>query len=91
MQGTRTGNWLTPSQAEHLINRLEVGTLKGRRDRAIANVGRREDRWCITDIRGKHGRIRTVPMPSWAKVAIDQRAASAAISRRAVFPRRQQG
>lgn len=51
----------------------------------FANVGRREDRWCITDIRGKHGRIRTVPMPSWAKVAIDRWAASAAISQRAVF------
>jgi site-specific recombinase XerD len=104
VQGTRTGNWLTKSQAEGLINRPDVTTLKGRRDRAIlatmigcglrreevarlefANVGQREGRWCIVDIRGKHGRVRTVPMPGWAKVAIDQWAASAEISQGAVF------
>jgi len=31
------------------------------------DVQQREGRWCIVDIRGKHGRIRTVPMPSWAR------------------------
>src|SRR5262249_8658245 len=42
-------------------------------------------RWCIVDIRGKHGRVRTVPMSSWAKVAIDEWAAAAEISEGAVF------
>ena len=32
---------------------------------------KRDGRWCIVDIRGMHGRVRSVPMPSWAKVAID--------------------
>src|SRR5262249_48020375 len=35
--------------------------------------------WCIVDLTGKHGRVRTVPMPSWAKVAIDGWAAAAGI------------
>jgi hypothetical protein len=25
----------------------------------------------IVDLVGKHGRVRTVPMPTWVKVAID--------------------
>ena len=31
-----------------------------------------EDRWVIADLVGKHGRIRTVPVPIWAKVAVDE-------------------
>src|ERR1035438_9074383 len=27
--------------------------------------------WCIVDLVGKHGRVRTIPMPTWVKVAID--------------------
>jgi site-specific recombinase XerD len=34
-------------------------------------IQQRDDRWCIVDLMGKHGRIRTVPMPTWVKVAID--------------------
>jgi hypothetical protein len=34
----------------------------------------------IVDIRGKHGRVRSVPMPSWAKAAIDEWVAAAEIS-----------
>ena len=37
-QGVRTGNWLSKSQAEQLINRPDTNTLKGRRDRAILAV-----------------------------------------------------
>ena len=104
VQGVRTGNWLTKSQAEKLINSPDVSTLKGRRDRAILavmigcglrreevaalqskDVQQREGRWCIVDIRGKHGRIRTVPMPSWAKVAIDEWAAATEITEGALF------
>ena len=110
VQGTRTGNWLTRTQAEKLINRLDTTTLKGRRDRDIlavmigcglrreevaklrfTHVQQREGRWCVVDIRGKHGRIRTVPMPSWAKAALDEWAAAAEISEGAVFRGRQQG
>ena len=30
-----------------------------------------EDRWVIADLVGKHGRIRTVAVPIWAKAAVD--------------------
>ena len=35
------------------------------------HVQQRDGRWCIVDLYGKHGRVRTVPMPTWVKVAID--------------------
>ena len=38
MEGVRTGNWLTKSEAERPINRPDTGTLKGCRDRAILAV-----------------------------------------------------
>jgi hypothetical protein len=31
----------------------------------------RDSRWCIVDLVGKHGRVRTIPMPTWTKNAID--------------------
>ena len=31
-----------------------------------------EDRWVIADLTGKHGRVRTVPVPYWAKAAVDE-------------------
>ena len=31
-----------------------------------------EDRWVIADLVGKHGRIRTVAVPFWAKTAVDE-------------------
>ena len=37
----------------------------------FSDIQQREGRWVIVDLKGKHGRIRTVPMPGWAKVAID--------------------
>ena len=61
------------------LRREEVAGLE------FAHIAQRESRWCIVDIRGKHGRVRTVPMPSWAKSAIDQWAAAAEISTGYVF------
>ena len=37
------------------------------------------------DLVGKHGRVRTVPMPTWVKVAIDAWATVAAIADGPVF------
>ena len=34
-------------------------------------IQQRDYRWAIIDLRGKHGRIRSVPMPTWGKLAID--------------------
>jgi site-specific recombinase XerD len=61
------------------LRREEVARLQ------FSHVQQRDGRWAIVDIRGKHGRIRTVPMPSWCKVALDQWAASAEISEGALF------
>lgn len=36
-----------------------------------AHVQQREGRWCIVDLRGKGNKVRTVPMPGWAKGALD--------------------
>src|SRR5450755_820235 len=37
----------------------------------FAHLQQREGRWCIVDLVGKHGRVRTAPMPTWVKVTID--------------------
>jgi site-specific recombinase XerD len=37
----------------------------------LAHVQQREGRWVICDLVGKGNRTRTVPMPSWAKAALD--------------------
>ena len=47
------------------LRRSEVAAL------TMPHVQQRDGRWCIVDLVGKHGRVRTVPMPSWVKVAID--------------------
>jgi integrase len=47
------------------LRRSEVANL------TIGHIQQREGRWCIIDLLGKHGRIRTVPVPAWVKVAID--------------------
>src|SRR5947209_5514518 len=48
------------------LRRSEVANL------TIKHVQQRDGRWCIVDLIGKHGRVRTVPMPSWVKNAIDR-------------------
>ena len=47
------------------LRRSEVAAL------TFAHVQQRDGRWGIVDLVGKHGRVRTVPMPTWVKVAID--------------------
>ena len=51
----------------------------------LEDIKLRECRWVIVDVRGKHGRVRSIPMPGWAKAAIDQWASSAEISTGPVF------
>ena len=46
----------------------------------FAHVQQRDGRWCIVDLVGKHGRVRTAPMPNWVKVAIDAWIATAAVA-----------
>src|SRR5258708_6331275 len=47
------------------LRRSEVAAL------TFAHVQQRDGRWCIVDLVGKHGRIRTMPMPTWVRVAIN--------------------
>lgn len=47
------------------LRRSEVAALTFR------HIQQRDGRWCIVDLVGKHGRVRTVPMPAWTKSAID--------------------
>jgi integrase len=61
------------------LRRSEVAAL------AFAHVQQRDGRWCIIDLVGKHGRVRTVPMPNWVKVAIDAWTSAAAIAEGQVF------
>jgi integrase len=37
----------------------------------FTHVQQRDGRWCIVDLVGKHGRVRTAPIPTWVKVATD--------------------
>ena len=47
------------------LRRSEVAAL------TFAHVQQRDGCWCIVDLVGKHGRVRTAPMPTWVKVAVD--------------------
>ncbi|MBV9503898.1 MAG: site-specific integrase [Acidobacteriia bacterium] len=46
----------------------------------VEDIQQRDGRWCIVDLAGKGKRIRTVPMPSWAKAAVDDWLAAAGFS-----------
>ena len=46
----------------------------------IASIQQRDGRWAIVDLSGKGKRIRTVQMPPWAKAAVDDWIAAAAIT-----------
>jgi len=61
------------------LRRSEVATLK------FAHIQQRDGRWCIVDLKGKHGRVRTMPMPAWVKVAIDAWTAITELSDGSVF------
>src|ERR1035437_10210698 len=61
------------------LRRSEVAAL------TIGHVQQRDGRWCIVDLVGKHGRVRTVPMPTWVKVAIDAWTSAAGVTGGQVF------
>ncbi len=46
----------------------------------VEDVQLREDRWVITDLLGKAGHVRTVPMPAWVKSAVDDWTSSGGIA-----------
>jgi len=52
---------------------------------SVFHIQQREGRWAIVDIVGKRDKMRTVPMPSWAKSAIDAWTFSARINEGFIF------
>jgi len=61
------------------LRRSEVAAL------TFTHLQQRDGRWCVVDLVGKHGRVRTAPMPTWVKVAIDAWALPADVTQGHVF------
>ena len=49
------------------------------------HIQQRDGRWVIVDMTGKGNRVRTVPIPSWVKLGIDEWATAANLSSGLVF------
>ena len=61
------------------LRRSEIANL------TFEHVTQRDGRWVIVDLLGKGGRVRTVPIPNWAKVAIDDWTQTANINQGFIF------
>jgi integrase/recombinase XerD len=61
------------------LRRSEVAAL------TFGHLQQRDGRWCIVDLVGKHGRVRTAPMSTWVKVAIDAWSLPAGVADGRVF------
>ncbi|MEZ4714390.1 MAG: tyrosine-type recombinase/integrase [Caldilineaceae bacterium] len=61
------------------LRREEVVTL------TMQHIQQREGRWLIVDLLGKRNKVRSVPMPSWAKAAIDAWTEEAGITEGYIF------
>jgi site-specific recombinase XerD len=61
------------------LRRSEVAAL------TAEHIQQRDGRWCIVDLVGKHGRVRTVPMPTWVKVAVDAWTSATSVANGHVF------
>jgi site-specific recombinase XerD len=51
----------------------------------VEHIQQRDGRWVIVDLVGKRNKIRSVPMPAWAKKAVDQWTTAAGIDSGMVF------
>jgi site-specific recombinase XerD len=63
------------------LRRSETANLK------FENIQQREGRWVIVDIIGKRDKMRSVPMPSWAKFAVDKWRETANLENSYIFRR----
>ncbi len=61
------------------LRRSEVAALTFR------HIQQRDNRWCIVDLIGKHNRVRTIPMPTWVKNAIDAWSSAAIVTEGHLF------
>ncbi len=51
----------------------------------IEDLQQRDGHWLLSDLTGKGGRIRTVPVPNWVKGAVDEWTGAAMIEEGAIF------
>lgn len=51
----------------------------------LADLQMRQGHWAVVDLIGKGGHVRTVPVPSWVKAALDQWTAAAGIAEGKIF------
>ena len=51
----------------------------------VAHIQQREARWVLVDLVGKRNKKRSVPMPTWAKAAVDQWCSAAGVVDGVVF------
>jgi integrase len=56
------------------LRRSEVAAL------TMGHIQQRDNRWCIIDLVGKRGRVRTIPMPTWVRGAVGAWTAAAGFS-----------
>ncbi len=61
------------------LRRSEVAGLQ------FSHIQQRDGRWVIIDLLGKRNRLRSVPVPNWAKAAIDEWAVTANIHEGYIF------
>jgi integrase len=91
-QGRRLLGCATPSTARELRDHAMVAVLIGcglRRGELLAlrleSMQQCEEHWVIADLVGKGGHVRTVPIPTWVKSAVDTWTAAAGITHGPVF------
>jgi integrase len=79
----------TPREArDHAILAMLIGCGLRRGELlalTLESVQQREEHWVIADLVGKGGHVRTVPIPSWVKAAVDAWMTAASISEGRVF------
>lgn len=61
------------------LRRAEVAGL------AFENLQQREEHWVISDMVGKGGHLRTVPVPTWVKAAVDTWLSAAGVTTGPIF------
>ncbi len=93
-QGKALLQCFSATDLRSLRNRAMVSLLLGcglRRSELVAlhleDIQLRDEHWVVADLVGKGRHIRTVPVPSWAKVAVDDWTAAAGINAGTIFRR----
>jgi integrase len=79
-------NYPDPAMLKGKRDRALLALLVGcglRRGEAVAltfaHIQQRDGRWVIVDLRGKHGRLRSIAVPAWVKQAVDLWCAAAGL------------